>query len=1575
MSSDEEIIHDNTQSFDEGIFADNLAKICVLKERSLEVDSKKSVFDSIYHVFIEFLNLIDADKHDFHYNLAAKKCLKLLIKSIDNIDTDKLFERDPIYALETVYVYLNLLNLPGIKTYLAYRTIDEQLYEKYILPSIIFKVLTSATKASHFSLHDLQKLNDYSETLSLILNCVQTEIYSCTTSNYSKTTTSILLFVCTYSDKTVLIPNLIKTDFVKGVAECLKKVHELHGRQSTLLINIIDNICRHEDGIIALNSLQALEFTKEIQNVDNLMNEDDIEKIVLVRMALALGRTLEQLENDRTCPNDAVDHLLQLITAAEQSQDYSHNGLHLSELLIFLMILISYKRPLEYLLEHSQAKFDNKTQSTTQFFITSFLKFHENVSNEDPLKSLTMAAFCNIFWNISRRHQYQKELKKTEEFQKLIKDIAEKKEKFESLQQVPKFIDNIEKAAKGILFNTRESLSKGLRALFLIARSSSINKNSSKSDHTKSIEPNIMISYAEGDGDICTYVYDELAKQNLEIDACIDWKYCNIDFPWQRAFLTMSNPNIILCLLSQKYYESNFDQREFIKQISDINAILICIDNTKMPEWLSQAIKKYDLKIIHFDKRRFLNSQHFEVLMQMINEYLKFNKTKRQKNPKKESESVSTEAVTTQITESIEEPLQLKSNEITNHQSNELQKRKIDKIESELEDKEEDLKPNADNSEACTDNSSIVSDASSTISEETSSDEEESDDYDLITDNGVFSDVLTKICDLIKILPKDDLEKSEETMTRSDEELKASEEASKKHKEQLQKSVLRDVYSIVVELINLLEVYEDNTESLTTVEEGLKLLAISIMYTDANALFKKDQVFVRETFYLYLNLFKLSGMKKYLTRDHMNANITMFYEKYISTYFSLDLLLDSIRTLNVTNDDLKQLNDYNDSLTLLLNFVKAEFDSWTMPTWKPEYSKTVSSILIFFSNYADRTILIPNLIEINCVENILQWLTKLLEYKGQKPDCFQAQKDKRQAATPLIYIIYNISRHDDGIIDLNSHQAADLMKKWQKDSCFECQNNLKTLCQMTVALLSTPDQIKNDRKRINTVLDELLGYVVKASQYASCLDNNLMHISEPLIVLVKLINYDRTLDYILQHSQVDFDDENTSVVQFLIKLFLKFYKDVPNDDSLKETTKTALLNIFWSISLRQQYKRELLEIPEFIKIVKEIANEKISDTSPHYVPKYIEDIRKAADGIICNISETPNESEKLQCRALPALRTWAMKVHSSRIDNIDSNSDKTLQPSKPSIMISYSHADSAFCTELCKELDNKNEIFDIWIDWKYCTTGNLWERIADGIVNSSVVLCLLSQKYYESKSCQQEFFYVFNKLKKNVIPIYIGRSNPPNHMELLMCMSKYVRFNQMHPLEPKSLGELMNMINEFLSLNETKSKSSIKEILPSLPVHYEVPTEKNNQLLLRCNMNNTSIIATTVSTIDLSQKPIAEWTKNDVSVWFQQNKVPSEICDLYDFEDGNELLMYAYRVSTEEKAKCEYQIYSQALAQANAGKIMLPHKFARFVNAVSKLYQENGNAKSLATPASDRTKPPTRHISRIPRRSISRSEQ
>ena len=133
---------------------------------------------------------------------------------------------------------------------------------------------------------------------------------------------------------------------------------------------------------------------------------------------------------------------------------------------------------------------------------------------------------------------------------KLIKTIVEVKEKVPSPHYLPKCIDSIQKAAEGILFNIKGSSVIGLRALFLVARSNSINSNS-HSGYSKFTGPNLMISYAEGDNDICTQLYNELAKRNIQFDVCIDWKYCNIDFPWEHIDRGMDNPNVILCLLSQ----------------------------------------------------------------------------------------------------------------------------------------------------------------------------------------------------------------------------------------------------------------------------------------------------------------------------------------------------------------------------------------------------------------------------------------------------------------------------------------------------------------------------------------------------------------------------------------------------------------------------------------------------------------------------------------------------------------------------------------------------------------------------------------------------------------------------------------------------------------------------------------------------------------------------------------------------------------------------------------------------------------------------------------------------------------
>jgi hypothetical protein len=352
------------------------------------------------------------------------------------------------------------------------------------------------------------------------------------------------------------------------------------------LVNILHNISRHVDGINALNSLQAADLMKQIQNNDSFNDKDDFEKIILIRMTLALRITPEQIENDRKRLYDTIDHLLQCVYAAGQSEDHCHDGLHICGSLIFLVILISCERTVDYFLEHTEANFGDMTQSAIQFLIESCLKFNRN---EDPLKCLTMTAFCNIFWSISLRHQCKQELQKNEEFKKLIKEIAEKKEKIEPLQNVPKCIESMQKAAEGILFNIKGPLIRGLRALFLVARSSSIDINS-RSSRSKFEGPNLMISYAQGDNNICTQLYNELAKRNIAIDICIDWKYCNIDFPWEKTYNDMSNPNVVLCLLSEKYYESSFCQREFITLLYMTNVIYVCIDRTEIPGWLSKGL-------------------------------------------------------------------------------------------------------------------------------------------------------------------------------------------------------------------------------------------------------------------------------------------------------------------------------------------------------------------------------------------------------------------------------------------------------------------------------------------------------------------------------------------------------------------------------------------------------------------------------------------------------------------------------------------------------------------------------------------------------------------------------------------------------------------------------------------------------------------------------------------------------------------------------------------------------------------------------------------------------------------------
>jgi hypothetical protein len=336
----------------------------------------------------------------------------------------------------------------------------------------------------------------------------------------------------------------------------------------------------------------------------------------------------------------------------------------------------------------------------------------------------------------------------------------------------------------------------------------------------------------------------------------------------------------------------------------------------------------------------------------------------------------------------------------------------------------------------------------------------------------------------------------------------------------------------------------------------------------------------------------------------------------------------------------------------------------------------------------------------------------------------------------IISIIHNISRHDDGVKQLNALNATEVIKLFQSN-----HENIEVniTCYMTLALLSTPEQIKHDCQCVNSVLDTLVRMVYESSISSDHRTKDAIHLSELIIVFVKLFNDDHALNYIMEHLQVDVDTSSTT--EFFINQLIYYYYEISNDDPLKHTTCTALVNILWSVSFQEKYKQQLKnaskKFKELILNLTKETNEKIP--SNQYVPDYIENIKKAAEGLLFNIDELIDPI------------TEKVGGASTVLENNQ----------KPMIMISYSHQNIDFCKQLYNEMHKRG--YDIWIDFKFLKTGDLWEQIAVGMKRASVIICLLSEDYYKSKSCRWEATYALDKLQatKSVIPVFLCQHEVP----------------------------------------------------------------------------------------------------------------------------------------------------------------------------------------------------------------------
>ena len=121
------------------------------------------------------------------------------------------------------------------------------------------KMTTSITSLVQFKNDDLSKINDHQLLIAMREHIDQD-------SKHDNLTDGIISLIWNLSDRTILVPLLLKAGYANSVVEWIK-IRENKFRDDKLdaPIHILHNISRHDDGIDQLNTHNALKVIEEIK--------------------------------------------------------------------------------------------------------------------------------------------------------------------------------------------------------------------------------------------------------------------------------------------------------------------------------------------------------------------------------------------------------------------------------------------------------------------------------------------------------------------------------------------------------------------------------------------------------------------------------------------------------------------------------------------------------------------------------------------------------------------------------------------------------------------------------------------------------------------------------------------------------------------------------------------------------------------------------------------------------------------------------------------------------------------------------------------------------------------------------------------------------------------------------------------------------------------------------------------------------------------------------------------------------------------------------------------------------------
>jgi hypothetical protein len=226
-----------------------------------------------------------------------------------------------------------------------------------------------------------------------------------------------------------------------------------------------------------------------------------------------------------------------------------------------------------------------------------------------------------------------------------------------------------------------------------------------------------------------------------------------------------------------------------------------------------------------------------------------------------------------------------------------------------------------------------------------------------------------------------------------------------------------------------------------------------------------------------------------------------------------------------------------------------------------------------------------------------------------------------------------------------------------------------------------------------------------------------------------------------------------------------FQKEYIEDLSLFMDDKIYIANIFNRDQLEALHKGIL---DSLLNPLIEKLNKQVSDTNQLNVEN---DLKKLEDTYRKRGIESPQLEKILTeqfTKISQVMKKFGMKIDLKNIQNI---------------FISYSHAHKVIVHKIADKLKAK---FTVWIDTDNLKGGVILDQeIEDGIKNTSLFVCFISEKYCESDRCMDEFALA-NNLGKKILPVMLKRE-AKNGVELRIAkLNKFYAFKPPNVFEPWS---------------------------------------------------------------------------------------------------------------------------------------------------------------------------------------------